>query len=291
MSTAAEYFGEAVNAFADGDLNAALTYIREAAAHDPENLVYAASVTYLENRLAKGAANAYASPEGFREFVRGGGNIPLYENTSAALRAVYRQYTAFSLLDVGTGDGLALIPALTSTISRLDVVEPSAALLENLEAQLQQLGQIYRAFHGTLQGFAANSSDHWDVAQGTYSLQSLPFEERPHMLRWLREHSDRLLIVEFDAPDFRNPLAPERIQHVLARNQLGLAEYAGNEVVIQGFLMPVMWGYFDRATGRLNYEQPVPAWVQQLGEAGFKQVTTELIYPYWWASAYLIDAR
>ncbi len=291
LTTAAEYFILAVNAFADSDLHLALEHIRAAAALDPADPVYAASSVYLGNRLASGAANAYASPEGFQQFVRGGGNIPLYEKTSAGLRAIYRQYTAFSLLDVGTGDGLALIPALTTTIRRLDVVEPSEVLLKNLESQLRQIGQEYRAFQGTLQDFAATSTDRWDVAQGTYSLQSLPFDERPAMLRWLREHTDRLLVVEFDAPDFRNPLAPKRIQHVLARNRLGLAEYAGNDVVIQGFLMPVMWGYFDRSAGRLNYEQPIAAWEQQLGEAGFAQVNTELIYPYWWVNAYLIDAR
>lgn len=290
MTSPAGHFTLAVNAFADGDLNVALAHIR-AAAGDPANPVYAASITYLENRLNHGAANAYASPEGFQAFVRGGGNIPLYENTSAALGSVYREYMAFHLLDIGTGDGLALIPALETTIDRLDVVEPSAALLENLERQLREMELPYRAFQGTLQDFAAQTGEHWDVAQATYSLQSLPFDERPAMLRWLREHTDRLLLVEFDAPDFRNPLAPERIQHVLARNQLGLAEYAGNDTVIQGFLMPVMWGYFDRSAGRLNYEQPAAAWSQQLGEVGFATVTTRLIYPYWWADAYLLDAR
>ncbi len=291
MISPAQYFALAVNAFADGDLAAALAHLQAAKVGDSANPVYAASIIYLENRLKNGAANAYASPEGFKKFVRGGGNIPLYQKTSAALRAVYQELKAFHLLDIGTGDGLALIPALVPTIARLNVVEPSAALLATLERQLQDYGPPYHAFHGTLQAFAAQTDKHWDLAQATYSLQSLPFDERPAMLRWLREHVDRLLVVEFNAPDFRDPLAPERIQHVLARNQLGLAEYAGDQAVIQGFLMPVMWGYFDRSAGRLNYEQPISAWTQQLGEVGFEKITTRLIYPYWWADAYLIDAR
>lgn len=258
---------------------------------EPANPVYAASITHLENRIAHGQASAYASPEGFQAFARGGGNIPLYANTSAALRAVYGEYDSIRLLDVGTGDGLALIPALTRNVRRLDVLEPSAALLGSLEQQLQVAGQQHRAFHSTLQDFARTSDDTWDLVQATYSLQSLPFEERLPMIRWLRAHTDRLLVVEFDAPDFRDPTARQRVEYVVDRYQRGLAEYPGNETVIQGFLMPIMWSYFDRSVARLNYEQPIAEWARLLSQAGFEHIGSRQIYPYWWASAHIIDAR
>jgi hypothetical protein len=71
-----------------------------------------------------------------------------------------------------------------------------------------------------------------------------------------------------------------------------LAEYAGDGgLVAHGFLMPVLFGYFDQTAARTNYEQPIGAWVDQLRAAGFANIDTEPLYPYWWASAYLIDAR
>jgi len=284
-------FHRAVLAFADSNLPGAVDGVRAAAARAPDNLVYRASIIHLEKRIASGQASAYASPEGFQAFVRAGGNIPLYATTSAALRAAYGEYDSVRLLDIGTGDGLALIPALTDNIRRLDVLEPSAALLGSLEQQLQAAGQPYRAFHSTLEDFVRTSSDRWDLVQATYSLQSIPLDERPAIVRWLRAHTERLLVIEFDAPDFSEPTAPERVDYVVERYQRGLAEYAGNETVIQGFLMPIMWSYFDRSVARLNYEQPMAAWTQLLAEAGFEQIASGPIYPYWWATAHIIDAR
>ena len=284
-------FYRAVLSFADGDLLDAVDRARVAAASDPKNLVYSASVTHLEYRIVNGQPSAYASPEGFRAFVRGGGNIPLYENTSAALRAAYREYDSIRVLDIGTGDGLALIPALTGNIRHLDVLEPSAPLLSKLEEQLQASGHAYRAFQTTLQDFVCTCGERWDVVQATYSLQSLPFDERAPLVRWLRAHAGRLLVAEFDAPDFRDPTARQRVEYVVERYQRGLAEYPGDETVIQGFLMPIMWSYFDPSVARMNYEQPITEWTRLLADAGFEQIVSRPIYPYWWATAHVIDAR
>jgi len=62
------------------------------------------------------------------------------------------------------------------------------------------------------------------------------------------------------------------------------------DLVAQGFLMPVMFGYFDPTAARTNYEQPLQAWVVQLQAAGFCQVSPRLLCPCWWAPAYLLDA-
>jgi hypothetical protein len=86
--------------------------------------------------------------------------------------------------------------------------------------------------------------------------------------------------------------APERAEYVVAHYEQGLAEYAGDGgLVAQSFLMPVLFGYFDQTAARTNYEQPIAEWVSQLRTAGFANTTTEPIYDYWWAPAYLIDAR
>jgi hypothetical protein len=73
-----------------------------------------------------------------------------------------------------------------------------------------------------------------------------------------------------------------------------LAEYeeaADGEAVRQGFLMPVFFGGFDTSAARTNWEMPIDNWCELLKDAGFTKVETKLIYPYWWAKAYLIDAQ
>ena len=55
--------------------------------------------------------------------------------------------------------------------------------------------------------------------------------------------------------------------------------------------MPVMFGYFDQTVARANYEQPIDAWMEELRQAGFTQVDKRPLFNYWWAPAYLVDAR
>jgi len=287
-----ELFYLALLAFGENDLTRAAQLAGQAAAGEPANLVYAAGATYLARASQSGKQSVYLSPEAFSAFIRGGGNVPLYEATSAALRQAYAEGGAASLLDIGVGDGLALLPALTPAIAKLDLIEPSAALLDATSARLNERAVPHRAFHGTLQEFAATPRETWDIIQATYSLQSLVPEDREPMLAWLREHGRRLLIAEFDAPGFADMYAPDRVEYVAERFQQGLAEYADDGgLVAQGFLMPVLFGFFDQTAARTNYEQPVRNWATQLRAAGFADVTTTLLFAYWWAPAYLISAR
>lgn len=286
-----ELFYLAVLAFGENALADAARFAAAAAAREPDGLLYAAAATYLARLERAGKSSVYLSPEGFGAFVRAGGNVPLYAATSAALRNVYARTGAQRLLDIGVGDGLALLPALTDGITELDLIEPSAAMLASTCQQLDERGRQHRAFNGTLQEFAAQSTGRWDIAEATFSLQSLMPEERAPMLAWLRARCRRLLIAEFDAPEFAEQFAPARVRYVAEHFERGLGEYPENrELVAQGFLMPVMFGYFDRTAARTNYEQPIAAWAGQLRAAGFAQVTTTELYPYWWAPAYLIEA-
>src|ERR1700738_5146124 len=77
--------------------------------------------------------DVYDQPAAFTAFVRGGGNVVLYERLSARLADGYDKTQPETLLDIGCGDGLALVPALESAghlPARLDLVEPSVALLD-----------------------------------------------------------------------------------------------------------------------------------------------------------------
>ncbi len=282
----------ALLAFAVQDLHAALGHALRAAHSAPHDPVFAQAVTYLQRVMSQGRQGVYVSGEGFAAFVRGGGNVPLYQATSAALRAIYGQYTALDLLDVGVGDGLALLPALTGHIHTLDILEPSGAMLAKASAALTERGVPHRALQQTLQLFVQDAAGPWHVIQVTYSLQSISPEERPALLRWLRAHGRRLLVAEFDVPAFSADLGPDRVRYVVEAYRQGLMEYVQErDLVAQGFLMPVMFGYFDSTAARTNYEQPLREWVAQLQAAGFAQVESRLLYRYWWAPAYLLDAR
>jgi hypothetical protein len=300
-SFAHSLFLRVLKAWGEGDLNTALLLAKDVAATEPDHIVYREAAVYLERVQREGKQNVYVSPEGFGAFIRGGGNVPLYTNTSDVLRDVYEEYASFSLLDVGVGDGLALLPALTDNAHQLDVIEPSIAMLTNTRSQLDGRNVKHRAFNGTLQDHikqAPFGEMHWDVAQATYSLQSVPPAERPAMLQWLGQHTQRLVIAEFDAPNFDGDvLSHERVRYFIERYEKGLAEYdeaniaSNGDVVKQGFLMPVFFGGFDTSAARTNWEMPIDNWVELLKDAGFTKVETKLIYPYWWAKAYLIDAQ
>lgn len=289
---AASRFYLALLAFAEGEHAAAAEQAGQAVALAPGRLLYREAAAYLARVAAEGKANVYVNPEAFGAFIRGGGNVPLYQAVSNALAMAYDDYSRLDLLDVGVGDGLALLPALPPSIARLDVVEPSAGMLGRVSAGLTELGVPHHPHYATIQQFISQASGPWDIIQATFSLQSLAPEQRAEVLPWLHTHSQRLLIAEFDVPDLGEQLAPARAQHFADRYEQGLNEYRfeGDDVA-QGFLMPVFFGYFDRTAARTNYEQPIARWEEELRAAGFVDVDRRHLYDYWWAPAYMIDAR
>jgi hypothetical protein len=258
-------------------------------------VLYQAAATYLARVEREGKPNVYVSAEGFGAFIRGGGNVPLYRETSAALASQYPE-EPFDLLDIGAGDGLALLPALTPAVRQVTLVEPAAPLLERSTAALAARGTPFDAFAGRLQELTADpamTSRRWGVAQATYCLHAIAPAERLVLLAWVRAHAGTLLVAEFDAPQMDQPLSPDIVRHVLGRYREGLAEYAGPDfdTVAQGFLMPVLFGYVDRGATRTTFEQPIADWEALLRGAGFARVERRLLHRYWWAPAWLLVAR
>jgi hypothetical protein len=287
-----DIFYTALLAFAEDRIADALALARTATEHEPNSRVFAQAATYLARVHAQGKTGVYVEGEAFAAFVRGGGNVDLYTTTSQALNAVYGEYATLRLLDVGVGDGLALLPALTESIAKLDLVEPSEAMLARTTRQLDEWKIGYHAYPVAVQRFMETASGEWDIVQATWSLQSVPPEDRPAVLAWMRAHSDRALVAEFDMPVFEADLAPDRVAYIVTHYEDGLAEYAGDGGrVAQGFLMPVMFGYFDRSAARTNWEGPIQTWIDSLQTAGFQSVQRRKLYDYWWADAYLLDAR
>ncbi|MEI6284950.1 MAG: class I SAM-dependent methyltransferase [Bacillota bacterium] len=287
-----EHFCRAILAFAEEKYAVAIQEALLASAMAPDDLLFSEAANYLQRVAAAGKSQVYATPEGFTEFIRSGGNVKLYERTSQLLSDCYSGYDQLRLLDIGVGDGRALLPALTKNIEQLDLLEPSATMLDCCKRALVGKKVSFNATCGTLQDYvAANEHGLWDIVQATFSLQSIQPDERQRLLGWISARCDRLLIAEFDVPEFATLYEPKRLQHIVSRYRNGLQEYAGDGgVVAQSFLLPVFFGYFDRSAARTNYEQKIDNWCEQLQNAGFASVTKRLIYPYWWADAYLIEA-
>jgi hypothetical protein len=234
-----------------------------------------------------GSGPVYDQPRAFTTFIRGGGNVGLYQRLSAELAARYDKLRPESLLDLGCGDGLAVVPALAQASfrpSRVDLVEPSAGLLSAVD-----IAGVNR-FEATAQDFLAAQGSTWNLAQSTFALQSIPPADRAEVLRTLRPRTGTLLLAEFDVPELVEG-SPEHLRSLAARYERGVAEYGEDaSLVAQGFLVPVLLGVAAGAQ-RTNWEQPAAGWSAQLTAAGFTEVTVEPLADYWWSPAVLVTAR
>lgn len=289
-ATAHEYCYLAFLSWHAGDLERAVASARMAATCAPDRLLPVAAAAYLERAAHQATPGVYIDPEGFSNFIRGGGNLALYQATSAALHHLYEAYTPATLLDIGPGDGQALLPALTPAITQIDLVEPATALLATLEQRLRDQGVDYRVFNEPIQAFARRTHAHWAFTQATFSLQSLPPDDLPELLAWLQRSTDRVAMVEFDVPDFPDQAGPQRSAYLIERYERGLAEYGDpHGIVAQGFLMPILFSSFVSGAARTNYEVPATTWRTRLQQAGFGMVQVTPLNDYWWAPAVLIE--
>jgi SAM-dependent methyltransferase len=240
----------------------------------------------------------YDQSAAFTAFIRGGGNVPLYAAVAEALGHVYTAQLPARLLDIGCGDGTALIPALSRSAhipAHLDLIELSAALLEAAVAGLSaaRIPATVRAWPVTVQDFVAELPDEasWPLVQSTFALHALPAEERLAALAELCPHVGLLAVAEFSVPDLP-PGRPEHLRFLAEAYERGLAEYdADRDLVAQGFLMPVLAGQLTPGAARATWEQPSWAWQRQLEQAGYTDVTIRPLYDYWSSPALLFTAR
>ncbi len=234
-----------------------------------------------------GAASVYDRPEAFAAFIRGGGNVELYRRLSEELAGRYDSLKPSSLLDLGCGDGLAVVPALEQaawTPARIDLVEPSAALLDDVRPRVPGA----RFWQATAEEFLAGA-DTWAFTQSTFALQSIEPAARDEVLRTLAARTERLVVAEFDIPEFTEG-SPEHLRSLIARYERGIAEYGADaSLVAQGFLLPILLGIVS-GEQRTNWEHPASVWASQLRAAGFEDVTIEPLADYWWSPSVLITA-
>jgi hypothetical protein len=308
----------ALQALVDGDADAA-----HLAVQDDTSLLGSALSEYLrrEGHGSEGGGSVYDQPAAFEAFIRGGGNIPLYSAVSAALADLYDEHRPVTLLDVGCGDGMALLPALQAAQhlpDRIDVVEPSEALLQTAASGLRgwqdstrddRAGQppVVRTWAQTVQDFltdqrgpgdgAGDDARHgagqgsWALVESTFALHTLSHLERDAVLRALRPRTGRLAVVEFDVPEAAVG-SPAHLQFLARTYEQGLGEYGEQrELVAQGFLMPVLTGQLRPGAVRATFEQPADAWAEQVRGAGYSEVVVTVLYGYWSSPAFLLTAR
>lgn len=251
--------------------------------------------------------HVYTAPAAFEAFIRGGGNVPLYERVSAELARHYTPGTR-SLLDIGCGDGHALFPALAQArsssplaLERLTLVEPATALLASAvaRARAEQPALPVQALNEPLGAFAARQQagtahpDRWGLAQATFALQAIPEPERWDGLARRRAHVRRLVIVEFDIPADLPRGSDAYVASLAQRYERALGEYEGatRDLVAQGFLIPIFLGQFDAQTAATNWEHPMPVWRDKLSGLGWRVTRLEHLCDYFWAPAFVLVAE
>ncbi|HEY0639405.1 MAG TPA: class I SAM-dependent methyltransferase, partial [Pseudonocardiaceae bacterium] len=264
---------------------------REVAGRAGGGRLRAALARYLD---ARHDGRVYDDPAAFQEFIGGGGNRALYTVLVPRLTAAYREFRVVTVLDVGCGDGRAVLPAaaaLGTGAPALDLVEPSAALLRAACTTADELGLDVRAHGTTVQELLADGGGRWDLVQSTFALHALEPARRSEVLRGLRDVADALLVADFDVPAFLAEAdgGPEHLRYLAARYELGVAEYEG-DLVPDGFLMPVLVGQVEPGRVRSTWEEPASAWASRLAAAGWRNVRVEPLVGYWWAPAFVVTA-
>ena len=283
---------KALATVADGNADDANEAAERAA--DAGSLLGVALSTYLRTAHRHGV---YDQPAAFEAFITGGGNIDLYRRTSATLASAY--VPGMSLLDVGCGNGRALVPALQAAGPNLpaavDLVEPGADLLRHCVAAITAAAVPIRTtgWQLGLTDFllTAPATQRWHLAQSTFALQSIAPAERARALAALAPRVDRLIVVDFDMPDHRVG-STKQLRYLATRYEQGLAEYdEDRDLVAQGFLMPVLLGQLSADTPRTNWEHPVADWAEQVTAAGFTDPDVQQVADYWSGPAFVLVAR
>lgn len=249
-------------------------------------LLNAALRTYL---AGDADGHVYDRPAAFTAFIRGGGNVGLYDAVSAALAARYDRHEVTTLLDIGCGDGRAVVPAVAGRAVSLTLVEPSQVLLD---AALTQLDDVaVTAYNTDATTFTTTVTDRFDLAESTFALHALPHEERSAVLTVLRGRVARLVLAEFDVP--KHPVgSPPHLTFLADSYEQGLAEYdTDRDLVAQGFLMPVLTGQLAAGAHRSTWEQPATAWAAQLETCGYRNVELTPLHDYWSSPAFLLTAE
>ncbi|QYG95111.1 class I SAM-dependent methyltransferase [Iamia sp. SCSIO 61187] len=286
MDAAGEELVAALDAVTRGAWDEAAKRAEQARSLAPDRLLPGA----LGEHLARGRDDVYSEPEAFERFIDGGGNVGLYEHAGRALAAVHAEHRPERVLDIGCGEGRLTAASLRDGLRHLDLVEPSAELMDRACRRLEGHGaEVACHAMGAEEVATTLAGERWGLAQSTFALHAVAPGARAAVLADLVGRVDALLLVEFDVPAFTDR-SEDHLRYLVERYEVGLAEYAGDTVVAQGFLLPVLVAQIAPDKARHTWEQPVAAWGDELRAAGFASVRHRKVSDYWWAPAHLVEA-
>lgn len=233
------------------------------------------------------ASGVYVDPEAFTRFIDSKANARLYRDVGVALgdwveaggSAVRR------VVDVGCGDGRVTRSVLPAGLERVELVEPSGALLELAAARLEDCS--VERFEMGVADWLVSADPGWrDVGWSTFALHNLPVEERGAALRGIASRVNRFAVVEFDVPTWRSV---EQWAAYCAERYIAGAAAHDDELVLSGFLVPVLLGQFASGASRHTYEQPLEAWRSDFEAAGFTHTEVRVVHSeFWWGPAGLV---
>lgn len=275
---------EVLRHLSEGDTATARELARGAGASgDPLPVAVAGALEGTDGR------SVYEDPSAFQQFIDGGGNTVLYAEVGRRLRRLAAERRPRSLLDVGCGDGRVTAELVAEVRpDRVDLCEPSPALLDQARRRLEHGAGVVRAHAMGLEELVDAVDGTWDLAVATFSLHAVAPDARQRALAALCPRVRTLAIVEFDVPSFADR-SPDHARYVVERYRRGIAEYEDRPEVVSGFLVPVMLRQFSDEE-RHTYEQPVDSWIDALRRAGFSDVRREPVADYWWAPAAIVVA-
>jgi SAM-dependent methyltransferase len=249
-------------------------------------------VAALHRFMTRGPiADPYTEPAAFREFIESGDNPALYGAVIDALRDLHGSLGAEVVLDIGCGDGRVTAATLSESCRGVDLVEPSAELIEDASRRLADLGTHLevRGHRVDALGFfdgLATDEQTWDLVQSTFALHTMPHHERVELLAHLRTRTAAVALVEFDVPPLEDS-TETRSSHLAERYAEALEVYGEHPRVVDGFLMPVLIGQVLPGARRHTFEAPIGRWCDDLEAAGFS-VTSRALFDHWWATAHLV---
>jgi len=280
---------EALMAISAGELESAIDVLDRVRRIQPDELLARALAEFLGLALS---TELYDEPTAFEEFISHGDNPNLYSRTVASVEAIHRTNRPATVLDIGCGDGRITAAVLGSSTSQVDLVEPSTELLESAVELVAGPGRAADGYDLGIATFLDRlaPSTSWDLVQSTFALHNLTPAARLAVFDQLAGRSRRLVIVEFDLPDYEDG-SVEHATYAAERYAVGVEEYRDHPDVISGFLMPVLVGQFDPSRHRSTFETSIEAWRVQLEASGWNVTNEVRVADYWWAPAVCIEAE